>query len=148
MFPNQFIQRVKKARLPYHLTYEDIEGPTAAYSGELDAVQELRQLFWLPEAVNPANTATSPHDNKPTAFLDVPKPTELPHSISLTHGRYSVRIENLLKEYIDHSAHASQLTNRKLKCSSLERVSPTELCKFSTFAHLLKTTKKTVYCLF
>ena len=144
MFPNQLIQRVKKARLPYYITYEDLDEPITAFSGETDSVHQLRHLFWLPEPINPPNIINSLMNNQAPNHLDFLKPPESTQTINPNLNRYNAKVDTLLKEYIDKSSFVPQLATKRLKCSSLERISPAELCRFSTYKHLLKTTKKTV----
>lgn len=147
MLTKQFIHRVKNARLPYYLTYEDIETPPSIYSGESNLIHQIKYLFWTSFSMDIINNEFTPDPFATLQNLETIKSLQPDVRSSFALKSSSARVKALVKDFVANDKFSISLAKKKIKSSSLERILPTDLCKFYKHNYLLKKTKQIVFIL-
>jgi hypothetical protein len=137
----EFKHDVKNAKLPYYLSDDDsnqIENMDYEnFPSRLFHQISLRGFFLNRPSTRLLDVLDIDGDLSPTRSISLFRKT--PNRKTFYSG-----LGNMLQNFFDEDSENVCKRNKRIKCSSLERVALDELQVFSTFSHSIKKIKKSV----
>jgi len=145
MIPRHLNSRLKQSKFLHHLAQEDISTFTPFYPCEAESIHQLQVLLNSPTHHDSTDKRrTSLHPNSTLQNLEIIRLVELDQTSPNVPRRNSSKLNTLLLDYLSKDALVHSSPNRRIKCGSLERLGPEDLCIFYRYRSLLKKTKKIV----
>lgn len=128
----------------YSLGCEDIPDSPTVFLGFSRTLSSLKTLFGLPMNIQHLKNEFCVQTDTTIQNLGSRKPSEAEYSHSLSSKQFVYRIKARTQDYLRMEAYIREPEQRRIKCGSVDRFTPKQLCKFYSYDHLLRDTKKTV----
>ena len=145
MIPKLLTSKIRNSKYPYHLVQEDLETPVPFYPDETESINQLKILLNSLTHID-SSDQRKPSLNKPSTLqnLEIIKLIELDQTSSNETKNNPSKLDALLLDYLTNDTFPGSTSTRKVKCGSVERLGPEDLCVFYRYSTLLKKTKKIV----
>lgn len=143
MLPKDLTSRVRRSNHHFHVVQEDIDVLIPFFPYDSDSLRQLKVFLNSPTHVDPSEKPSSNH-NSTLQNLETIRLVELDQPALIATRRNSSKLNALLLDYLTKESPLGPTVSRRVKCGSMERLSPEDLCIFYRYSALLKNTKKIV----